>query len=234
MNNDVQNEVIMKHIVEACRVEDDQLVKRVVEITSSALTTLDVIGPLLHNNDENVITIWQDTRDELLDCAVAVVTRREKMLYVMMRGVMEGLFTSLYYREQGMSRTLWARGQNFVMTHQLFDERHEFYQYFKPLFEDEAYKRRSGGIGAKKIFAEASSLYGILSSYVHKKRVRPRLNSVSTGLVDDFEDVLQKVFRIALTFLDAVEDLPPGLCFPSPLTLPEYVRRIRTGGNNDA
>lgn len=52
----------------------------------------------------------------------------------MLRGVLEGVLATLFYREQGMSLALWADNKCFVMAHQLIEPKYEFYKYFIRFF----------------------------------------------------------------------------------------------------
>jgi len=154
--------------------------------------------------------ILDDSRNELLDAYVAALMERTQASFVLLRGVMEGLFSVLYYREQSISLQLWSAGKSFEMLHSMLEPSHEFHKYFRYHFESERFKRDYPDLTCNSIFSEADALYKTLSSFVHKKSsaVRGRLN-------DGFLVVVERVFRIFLAFADRIEDLPQ-LSFPAP------------------
>lgn len=181
---------------------------------AKAIATLESISQILHDNDVDVACILDDTRQELLHAYVEAQADRSSIAKVLLRGVFEGLFMALLYRQQKMSLRTWAQGAQFDMAHQLFDDKHQFYIYYKMLFGDERYKQHYGNNAPsyKQIIEEAVSLYKTLSGSVHKKRVRSEEN---------FTTLVERLFRIALSFLEREEDLPSDLGFPTPLTFPQ-------------
>lgn len=211
---DIRSE-ILQHIqrADAClakRAVDDCLVQH----AATALETLDVMVDILAGDDLDIRSLLQDTRENLCDSYLAAAAERRVVAFAMLRGVMEGLFTSLYYRQQAMSLYLWAGGKTFHMVHQLLDEKHDFCVYFKALFDDDGFKQAYPNISPKHILQEARDVYDCLCRFVHKKAPAASLGPSS------FEATVERVFRISLSFLEREDDLPTTLSFPTPLTFP--------------
>lgn len=179
-----------------------------------AICCFDQIAPSIHQQDPDIMHLLSETREELLDSYLAAALEREKIGYLLLRGVMEGLFTSLYYRQQAISLNLWASNTGFHMVHQFIEDKHEFYKYYKNLFEDDRFKNDYPEISAKKVFEETKQLYDLLSNYIHKK-------SPSTKQNAHFQDIVERVFRISLCFLEREVDLPQ-LTFPKSITYPQW------------
>lgn len=160
--------------------------------------------------------ILDDSRNELLDAYVAALTDRTQASFILLRGVMEGLFSVLFYREQSISLQLWAAGKSFEMLHSMLESDHEFHKFFKHHFESERFKIEYPEVTSASIFREADDLYKVLSSFVHKKSsvVRGRIGS-------DFPVAVERVFRIFLAFAERIDDLP-ALGFPKPISFCQY------------
>lgn len=170
--------------------------------------------------DPDIREMLLDARDDLVEAALAAASGRKKSACSSLRGVMEGLFSALLYRQQAISLNLWAANISFHMVHSLFEERHEFFKYYQRLFEDTRFTNQYSGVDSKAVFKEAARLYDTLSAHVHKKKAAARdLKEVTV------EDLLERVFQIFLTFLEREDDLPAGLTFPSPLTFPARKRQ---------
>jgi hypothetical protein len=185
---------------------------------SRALASFDAISVVIYVDNEDIKNLLSDTREELIDGYLAVLAGRSRMAFSMARGVMEGLFAALYYRQQSISLNLWASNKSFLMVHQMLDSKHEFHMYYKQLFEDDGFKTQYAAVTPKKVFEEAVELYDLLSCYVHKKSPSAR-----SQLRVKFEDAIERVFRIALCFLEREENLPSPLCFPVPPTYAQWV-----------
>jgi len=178
---------------------------------SSALATMELISEVLHCGDEDIKRIVSDTRGELLGAYVEAYAGRNSVALILLRGVFEGIFTCLYYRQQAMSLRLWAAGEDFDMAHELLSEKHVFYKYYKSLFSDERYKQDYGkyALPYKKIVKEAVAVYKTLSNNIHKKRTREPAN---------FLALVERLFRISLVFIEREEEIPESVLFPTPLT----------------
>jgi hypothetical protein len=179
------------------------------------LTCFDSLTSLLQTDpmDEALSYLLDQTRDDLVEAYVAYALDRRKLAFMALRGVMEGLFSALYYRYQSMSLALWARDASSQMVHSLFEthDRNEFYLFFKTLFDDEGFAKLHRGCNVKHVFARARSIYSQLSRFIHKKYGQTSA---------DFSASVGDVFRIFLTFLARTDDIS-ALAFPSPLTWAE-------------
>jgi len=200
-----------------CKSASDRLINEenneLFEHGARALITLDALAPIMHAGDPDVIELMNATREELQDAYMAVIAGRSKLGFAMLRGVMEGLLTTLYYRQQRISLNLWASGTSFHMVHQLLESNHEFRLYYRRLFEDDRFKEEYPGVAHKRIFEGAIKVYDDLSSYVHKKS-----RTVRSTLPSNFEEAVEQVFRVAICFLEREEQLPK-LIFPTPASL---------------
>jgi hypothetical protein len=176
-----------------------------------ALATLDVIAPLVHGGDAAIQEILDDAREDLVDTYFNAAAGKHKAACIALRGVMEGLFMSLFYRQQALSLSLWASSASFQMVHSLFENKHEFSQYYRRLFKDHGFKKEYPGVSDTAIFDEAEAIYKHLSRYVHKSPVAARTVTSAT------EALVERVFKLFLTFLEREETLP-ALAFPAPAT----------------
>lgn len=201
-----------------------------IKHAAQRLNTFDAVKKIICEHESDPITpLLEDTRDELLDVYVEAIIGRPKVASVLLRGVFEGLFTSLFYRQQAMSLNLWSSGTSFEMVHTFFNNKqHEFYKYYKRLFEDDRFKETYNIVGkdskkpANMAFEEAERIYEILSNQVHKKspNARNSLKSNTSRLVDD-------VFQIFLAFLEREEDISK-IHSSAPVT---YFDRVATRKN---
>jgi hypothetical protein len=180
----------------------------------------DALLPMLVVADDDghenaaLVDLLDQTGEDLLEAYMAFALDRRKVSFMAVRGIMEGLFSALYYRYQALSRTLWARDASFQLVHTFFEtsSKNEFFLFFKPLFdEDEDFKKRFPGCGAKLVFKEAEDVYAKLSRFIHKKY---------GPTAADFNDSVAAVFRIFLTFVDRTDDIS-AIPFPTPRTWPE-------------
>ncbi|WP_126933426.1 hypothetical protein [Corallococcus sp. AB018] len=204
---------IIRHLEKTKSGLTEQLVvQNLIKHGSQALQSFDAATALLSQGNSDIQELLNDTRDELLDSYLGAALGRNRIAFVMLRGVMEGLFTALYYSQQLISLNLWASNKNFLMVHEMFASDHEFKLYFKNLFEDEGFKKQCPNTSASNIFDEAAAVYKLLSSHVHKKTTRARLETAQS-----FELSVERVFRIYFTFLEREEDLT-GVSFPTPQT----------------
>jgi hypothetical protein len=195
--------------------------RTLLEHADGIISTFDIISPLIHEEQSEIIAMLREAREELIDFYVEAVASREKIALILLRGVMEGIFTSLYYRHQTMSLNLWAKNTGFHLTHHFFEEKHEFYRYFKDLFEDERFTLQYPSVKFKAINSEANAVYEILSANIHKKFIRNQAESKLT-------EVCERMFRIALTYLERECDLPQ-LPFPRPISYAEQ-KAVRPKG----
>lgn len=177
-----------------------------------AIGAFDVLVELIAAGDPDIKALLRDTRDELFDSYLAARSGRLRIAFAMLRGVMEGLFTSLYYRQQAISLNLWASNRNFVMVHNLLSGDHEFRLYYKMLFDDEGFQRQYPRVVAKHVFDEAIQVYDYLSTHIHKKK-----RTAECEVVADFTETLERVFQIFLCFLEREEEIA-SINFPKPLT----------------
>jgi hypothetical protein len=207
---------LSEHLENVGRACSTDLQSDAINHGAAALSTFDTICPLIEDGDSDIRYLLSDTRIELLDAYTMSCAGRHKTALILLRGVMEGLFTALYYRQQSISLNLWSSNTAFVFVHQFFEDRHEFFKYFSRLFSDERFKRDHPNTSGKKVFEEASLLYELLSGQVHKKAESARKT------LHGFEGLVERIFRIFLTFLEREDDLP-RLAFPSPLTFPGTV-----------
>jgi hypothetical protein len=212
---------LLEESVEQCiAAAGGDLAKLSVEL-EAYLRTFDRLTPLLGDTggggdpDEAMVDLLDQTREDLIEAYLAFALNRRKLAFMALRGVMEGLFSALYYRYQSISRTLWARDASFQMVHQLLamNSANEFYLYFKPLFDDPSYKSLYKGCSAKSVFTQGDDLYARLSRFIHKKF------GPSSG---DFSESVAEVFRLFLTFLDRTDDDLTAIDFPAPMTWAEH------------
>lgn len=176
-----------------------------------ALASLDLIAPVVQGSDPAIQEILNDAREDLIEAYLSAAAGKPKAACIAVRGLMEGLFMSLYYRQQSLSLSLWASSASFQMVHSLFESKHEFSQYYRRLFKDEGFRKKHPGVSDAAIFEEAESVYKHLSRYVHKSPVAARAVTSAT------EALIERVFKLFLTFLEREESLP-ALTFPAPLT----------------
>lgn len=178
---------------------------------NKALSCFDAVRSLLVEEDSPVSEILSDSRLELLDAYVAAISDRASSL-MLLRGVMEGLFAALYYREQILSQHLWAAGKSFEMLHSMLEGQHPFRLFYKLHFESERFLRERPGVKGTKIFAEAVELYDDLSCFVHKNTAATRAAKLGV-----FTDTVERIFRVFFTFLERTDELP-DMQFPIPMT----------------
>lgn len=202
---------------ECLHVEHSKLIKYFTPV----LEAFDKIASSMCNDDHDIKFLLDDTRNDLVNSIQCASMGLQRPALVMLRGVLEGFLTTLYYREQGISLSLWVNGKSYVMAHQLIDPKHEFYIYFMRLFNDDGFKKDYPQIAAKCCFEKAKELYDTLSSEVHKKRTRHSITENS--FLDLYLKYLNEVFQLCLAFLERVEDLPEELKYPKPLTFPHQM-----------
>lgn len=183
------------------------------EHAARALQCFDTLAPIMHREDPDIVELLRDTREELLDAYLAFAAGRKKLGFIMLRGVMEGLLTTLYYRQQTISLNLWASGDAFEMVHQLLAGDHEFRLYFKRLLQDERFTKEFPHVTANNVFDEAIDIYDKLSTFVHKKS-----RVVQATLPPSFEGYVEDVLRVTVCFLEREEELPK-LTFPAPASI---------------
>lgn len=186
-----------------------------------ALECFDILAPIMHDGDQDIAELLLDTREELQDAYLAVIAGRSKLGFIMLRGVMEGLLTTLFYRQQTISLNVWASGDSFHMVHQMLSGQHEFRLYFKRLFEDERFRIEYPQVTHSNVFDHATTLYDTLSSYVHKKS-----RGVQSNLPGSFEGNVESVLRVVVCFLEREEELPK-LSFPSPASLATVLLELK-------
>lgn len=188
-----------------------------------AIRTLHLVVPVIAAGNADIGDLILDSIDDLHDAYLSIAQGRIRAGFAALRGVMEGIFTALYYRQQSISLRLWVTGKSFNMVHQFLDPKHEFHQYYRQLFEDEGFKRLHPKVTYKRVFEEADNIYDLLSGYVHKKG-----RSVQQTFSRNFEEVVERVLRISLTFLDTEDELPT-LSFPSPPTFAQFASASKRG-----
>lgn len=195
--------------------EDDPLVLH----GNRALKTFDELMKLIAGQNVDINGLLGDARSELLDAYMASLAERHQVSFALLRGVMEGLFSALFYRQQTMSLNLWSSGSTHHMVHQFLGDKHEFYLYYKRLFEDERFTNQYKSFKYKSVVEEANKLYDQLSCAVHKKS--PALRGFTSSA---FEISVERLFRVVVCLLEREEDVPI-LDFPDPPSFVDYIPR---------
>ncbi len=192
------------------------------ETFSPAIDTFDLLRECVCHEDIDVEYLWDDTRNDLVNAIQCAVVGLKRPSLIMLRGVLEGVLTTLFYREQGISLSLWADNKSFVMAHQLLEPSHEFYKYFIRFFKDERFAFDYPNVPYRCCLEKAEKLYSELSNSVHKKKM-PEVSRVE-DFIDYFRLKISEVLQICIAFLERVEELPDALVFPVPLTYPAQLR----------
>jgi len=188
------------------------------ELFSPAIDAFDILKDCVCHNDTDVEYLWEDTRNDLVNSIQCAIVGLKRPSLIMLRGVLEGVLTTLFYREQSISLALWADNKCFIMAHQLLEPCHEFYRYFIRFFKDERFSLQYPNIPPKCCLERAEKLYSELSNSVHKKRA-PEAFHVE-DYIEYFNRKMTEVLQLSLSFLERIEDLPSALKFPVPLTYP--------------
>lgn len=190
---------------------------KIVDHGAQALLTVDALIQILASDDSDIREILDDTKQDLVSSYIAYASGRGNTAFLCLRGAMEGMITALYYRQQKISLNLWSGGTIFHLTHELIDNKHEFFKYYNSLLCDEAFSRQYPNITPKAVFGEIESLYKDLSGFIHKKS-----SLTKKKLPTDFLDSVERVFRAILCLLEREDDLPT-LCFPQPATFAQFL-----------
>lgn len=190
----------------------------IVRHAIQALASFDVLAECIREEDSDIESLLSAARADLLEAYALHRYGRLQTAFILLRGMYEGVLTSLLYRRQTISLALWARGKAFHLCHQLFEDKHEFYKYYTCLFEDDRFKNDYPEVNPKHILKEGNDIYADLSNAVHKKR------SQSATPASAFTDMVERVFRITYQFAEREIDLPE-VTFPSPVTYAACLKR---------
>jgi hypothetical protein len=113
-------------IILAAQISDRVASDRLALHGDKALQAFDSLTDLVAAENTDIQDMLRETREELVDAYIASMMSRAKVACIMLRGVMEGLFTALFYRQQTISLNLWASNKQFVLVHQMFEPNHDF------------------------------------------------------------------------------------------------------------